>query len=85
MSKHCGKEHAVQEQTQVTISSHDFSVIPNCLNCSFLLNTAEDSQVLASLMYIRTEQEKAGVCDLNRLDFFDGPTANQSRLLSRMY
>ena len=83
MTKHCNGSLMVSEQSELTISSHDFSVIPNGLNCTLHLTTAPYNQVLTSLLYLHTEESHPGACDLNRLDFYDGSKVNQSEMLSR--
>jgi len=82
MSEHCKKTETVASALQVSISSHRYKVLTPCLNCPLTLTTGPGNQLVATLVGIGTET--SGSCEHNRLDVYDGPKADKSKLLSGM-
>ncbi|KAH3773266.1 hypothetical protein DPMN_174624 [Dreissena polymorpha] len=74
MTKHCSQTKSINGSMVISVSSHQYKVIPKCQNCSVAIVTADDYLLVATLYKLGTEisNSSAAECDLNRLDIFDG-------------
>ncbi|KAH3808950.1 sortilin-related receptor-like [Dreissena polymorpha] len=84
MTKHCSQTKSINGSLVISVSSHQYKVIPKCQNCSVTIVTADDNNLVATLYKLGTEisNSSAAECDINRLDIFDGNSSEISKILS---
>ncbi|KAL4234973.1 hypothetical protein ACF0H5_006614 [Mactra antiquata] len=84
MTDYCTKKVMLENDTSILLvpSIHTYHILPKCINCTVVIETAPDEQVLAALFKLGTETGQDETCDLIRLDIYDGSQVDEHNFIS---